>query len=132
MFIDHLNHHYLTTKTKLNNKEVKWIKKLATFNFTIIYCKKAKNLTDNLSRRPDFKNNNELSTTKHQPLSNFLSKFQEHLEGTKNDPTKEQNIDFNKTPLPRNVLNLIEAPQDTNSIRILSIKSESKSDSTEE
>ena len=41
------------------------MKKLTAFNFIIIYRKKAKNPIDGLSRRPDFKDNNELSTTRH-------------------------------------------------------------------
>ncbi len=62
---------------------------MAAFDFTIIYYKKAKNLIDSLSRRSDFKDNNELSTTKCQPFLNFLSKFQKYLENAKNDPAKE-------------------------------------------
>ncbi len=108
MFINHLNHRYLTIKAKLNNKEVKYIEKLTVFNFTIIYCKKAKNLIDSLVQRSNFKDNNKLSTTKYQLFLNFLSKFQEYLKDTKIDPIKKQNIDFNKTLLFKNVLNLIE------------------------
>jgi len=48
MFIDHLNHRYLITKVKLNGKEAKWIEELVAFDFTIIYCKRVKNLVDNL------------------------------------------------------------------------------------
>ena len=81
---------------------------MATFNFTIIYYKKAKNLIDGLSRQSDFKDNNELFITKHQLLLNFLSKFQKHLKNTKNNPIKKQNIDSNKIPLFKNVLNLIK------------------------
>ncbi len=62
---------------------------------------------------------------KYQSLLNFLFKFQKHLKNTKNDPIEEQSIDFGKPFLFRNVLNLIGAPQDTNSIRVLSVKSES-------
>ncbi len=83
---------------------------MTTFDFTIIYYKRVKNPTDGLSRRPDFKDNNELSTTKYQPLPNFLSKFQEHLKDIKNDPIEEQNIDFDETPLFENVLNLTGTP----------------------
>ncbi len=75
----------------------------------IIYRKKTKNLINSLFRQPNFKNNNELSTTKYQLLLNFLSKFQEHLKSTKNDPIEEQSIDFSKTLLFRNVLNLAGA-----------------------
>ena len=99
---------------------------MTVFNFIIIYYKKVKNLIDNLSRRPDFKDDNKLSTTKYQPLLNFLFKFQEYLRDTKNNPIEKQNIDFNKTFLFENVLNLIEVPQDINSIRVLLIKSESQ------
>ena len=84
------------------------MKELTTFDFTIIYYKRVKNLINSLSRRFDFKDNNELSTTRYQPLLNFLSKFQEHLGDIKNDPIEEQNIDSNETPLFGNVLNLIE------------------------
>ncbi len=69
---------------------------------------------------------------KRQPLPNFLFKFQEHLRNTKNDPIEKQNIDSGKTFLFRSVLNLIETPQDTNSIRILSIRNESKNDPVKE
>ncbi len=44
----------------------------------------------------------------------------------KNDPIEKQNINFNKTPLFENVLNLIEVLQDINSIRVLSTKNESR------
>ncbi len=40
------------------------MEKLTAFNFIIIYCKKAKNPVNNLFRRSDFKDNNELFTTK--------------------------------------------------------------------
>jgi len=80
---------------------------LITFDFTIIYCKKAKNLIDNLFRQFDFKDDNKLFTTRYQPLLNFLSKFQEYLGDIKNDPIKEQSIDSNKTLLFENVLNLV-------------------------
>src|SRR6266699_2316114 len=109
------------------------MEKLTIFDFIIIYCKKAKNLVNGISRQPDFKDDNELSITKHQFLPNFLSKFQKHLEDVKNDPIKEQNIDSNETLLPRNVLNLAEAPQGINSIGILPVKSEdTKNDPAEE
>ena len=75
MFINHLNHYYLIIKVKLNDRETRWIEKLIAFDFTIIYYKKAKNLIDNLSQRSNFKDNNELSITRRQPLLNFLSKF---------------------------------------------------------
>ncbi len=65
------------------------MEKLATFDFTIIYCKEAKNPIDGLSRRSNFKDDSELSTTKRQFISNFLSKFQEHLKDIKSDLVKE-------------------------------------------
>ena len=65
------------------------MKELTAFDFTIIYYKRAKNPIDGLSRRSNFKNDNELSITKYQPLSNFLSKFQEYLKDTKNNLVKE-------------------------------------------
>ncbi len=65
------------------------MEKLIAFNFTIIYCKKAKNLVNGLSRRSNFKDNNKLSIMRYQPLLNFLSKFQEYLEGIKNNLIKE-------------------------------------------
>ncbi len=108
MFIDHLNHRYLITKAKLNDKKARWIEELAAFDFTIIYYKEVKNPIDNLFRRLDFKDNNELFITRCQPLLNFLSKFQEYLKDIKSDPIKKQNIDFDKTFLFENVLNLIE------------------------
>ncbi len=108
MFIDHLNHRYLTIKEKLSGRETRWIEELIAFNFIIIYYKKAKNLIDSLSRRSDFKDNNELFTMKRQPLLNFLSKFQKHLEDAKNDPIEEQSIDSNEIPLFENILNLVE------------------------
>ncbi len=86
------------------------MEKLTTFDFIIIYCKKAKNLINGLSQQPNFKDNNELFATKYQPLSNFLSKFQEYLKDTKNNPIKKQSIDSNKTSLFKNVLNLIKIP----------------------
>ena len=82
---------------------------MVAFNFTIIYCEKVKNLINGLSRRSNFKDNNKLFTTKHQPFLNFLFKFQEHLKDTKNDLVEEQNIDFNEISLLRNVLNLVRA-----------------------
>ncbi len=124
MFTDHLNHYYLIIKTKLNGKEARQIEELTAFNFTIIYYKKAKNPINGLSRQSDFKDNNELSTTKHQLLPNFLSKFQKHLKDTKSDPIEEQNIDFDKTLLFENVLNLTGIPQNINSTKMLPIKSE--------
>ncbi len=75
MFINHLNHRYLAIKMKLNNRKTKWIEELITFDFTIIYCKKVKNLIDNLSRRLDFKDNNKLSVIRRQFLLSFLFKF---------------------------------------------------------
>jgi len=86
------------------------MEKLIAFDFTIIYCKGAKNPTNGLSRRSNFKNDNELSTTRCQPFPNFLSKFQEYLKGAKSDLAKEQSIDSNETPLLGSVLNLVEAP----------------------
>jgi len=83
---------------------------LTAFDFTIIYYKKVKNLIDSLFQRLDFKDNNELFTIKRQLLPNFLFKFQEYLKDTKNDLIEEQNIDSNKTPLSRNILNLAGAP----------------------
>ncbi len=53
------------------------------------------------------------------------------MENIKNDPIKKQNIDFNKTPLFKNVLNLIGTLQDTNSIKMLSIKNKSKNNPIE-
>ncbi len=89
MFTDYLNHRYLATKAKLNDREVRWMEKLAAFNFTIIYCEGVKNLIDGLSRRPDFKDDSKLSATRYQLLSNFLSKFQKYLKNVKNDPVEE-------------------------------------------
>ncbi len=83
---------------------------MTAFDFTIIYYKKVKNLIDSLFQRLDFKDNNELFTIKRQLLPNFLFKFQEYLKDTKNDLIEEQNIDSNKTPLSRNILNLAGAP----------------------
>ena len=85
------------------------MKELIAFDFIIIYCKGIKNLIDGLFQRSNFKDDNELFTTKRQPLLNFLSKFQKHLKNIKNNPIKKQNIDFNKTPLSKNILNLIKA-----------------------
>ncbi len=126
MFTNHLNHHYLIIKTKLNNKEVRWIEELIVFDFTIIYCKMVKNLADSLSRRFNFKDNSKLSIMKCQPLLNFLSKFQKHLKNAKNDPIEEQNIDFNETSLLRSVLNLIGVLQDINFTRVLPIRNKSR------
>ncbi len=50
MLTNHLNNCYLATKAKLNDKEARWIEELVAFDFTIIYCKRAKNLIDGLSR----------------------------------------------------------------------------------
>ncbi len=102
------------------------MKELIAFNFIIIYYKKAKNLINNLFQRPNFKDNSKLSITKYQPLSNFLSKFQEHLENAKNDLVKKQSIDFNEILLLENILNLVGAPQGTNSIRVLPTRNESR------
>ncbi len=74
---------------KLNGKEVRWIEELVTFDFTIIYYEGVKNPINNLFRRSDFKDDNELFATKRQPLLNFLSKFQEYLKDTKNNLVKE-------------------------------------------
>jgi len=82
---------------------------LTTFDFTIIYHKREKKLVNGLSQRPDFKDNSELFTTKRQFLLNLLSKFQKYLGNTKNNPVEKQNIDSNKTPLFKNILNLIGA-----------------------
>ncbi len=117
---------------KLNDKEVRWIEELTTFNFIIIYRKKAKNPINDLSQQFNFKDDSELSATKHQPLLNFLSKFQEHLKDTKNDLAKKQSINSNKTPLLKNVLNLIGTLQGTNFVKVLPTKSESKNNPTEE
>ncbi len=119
-------------KTKLNDKETRWIKELITFNFTNIYYKKIKNLINNLFRRSDFKDDNELSTIRRQLLLNFLFKFQKHLKNIKSNLIEEQNIDFNKTSLFKSVLNLVETSQDINSIRILPTKSEFKNNPTKE
>ncbi len=66
------------------------MEELITFDFTIIYYKKVKNPINGLSRRSDFKDNNELSITKYQSFLNFLSKFKEHLEDVKNDLLKNR------------------------------------------
>ncbi len=50
----------------------------------------------------------------------------------KNDLVKEQNIDFDETPLSENILNLVEVLQGINSIRMLLVKSKSKSNLVEE
>ena len=65
------------------------MEKLTAFNFTIIYCKKVKNLINGLFQRSDFKNDSELFITKCQFLLNFLSKFQEYLKDIKNDSIEE-------------------------------------------
>ena len=65
------------------------MEELTTFNFTVIYCKRIKNLINGLFRQPDFKDDNELSITKRQLFPNFLFKFQEHLKNTKNDPVEK-------------------------------------------
>jgi len=44
----------------------------------------------------------------------------------KNDLTKEQSIDSNKTLLFENVLNLVKISQDINSIELLPIKNKSR------
>src|SRR6266699_5647963 len=102
------------------------MKDLITFNLIIIYYKKAKNLINNLFQRPNFKDNSKLSITKYKPLSNFLSKFQEHLENAKNDLVKKQSIDFNEILLLETILNLVGAPQGTNSIRVSPTRNESR------
>jgi hypothetical protein len=76
VFTNHLNHHYFTTKAKLNGHKARWIEELATFDFTIIYYKKSKNPTDTLLQRFDLKDDSELIVKRHQPLPSFLSKFQ--------------------------------------------------------
>ncbi len=81
---------------------------MTTFDFTIIYYKRAKNPINGLFQRFDFKDNSELFTMRRQPFSNFLSKFQEHLKNINNNLIKEQNIDFNKTSLFKNILNLVK------------------------
>ena len=53
-------------------------------------------------------------------------------ENIKNDPTKEQSIDSNETPLFKNVLNLVGTPQSTNSTRMLPARNKGvKNDPTE-
>jgi len=55
------------------------------------------------------------------------------LKDTKNDLIEEQNIDFGKTSLFGNVLNLVETLQNTNSIEMLLARSEdTKNDPVEE
>ncbi len=76
-------------KAKLNGKETRWIKELTAFDFTIIYCKEAKNPIDSLFRRPDFKDDSELSVMRRQPFLNFLFKFQKHLKIAKSDSIEE-------------------------------------------
>ena len=105
---------------------------MIAFDFIIIYRKKTKNLIDGLFRRFDFKDDNELFTTRRQLLSNFLSKFQEYLGNTKNNLIEEQSIDSDETLLFKSVLNLIGISQDINSIGVLSTRNESKSDPTKE
>ena len=108
------------------------MEELIAFDFIIIYYERVKNLIDGLSQQPDFKDDNELFTIKRQSLPNFLSKFQEYLENMKSDLTKEQSIDFNETPLPKNVLNLIKILQGINFIGVLPVRNESKNDPIEE
>ncbi len=48
------------------------------------------------------------------------------MEGIKNDPTEEQNIDSNEIFLFKNVLNLIKTPQNTNFVKMLSIRNKSR------
>jgi len=110
VFTDYLNYRYLIIKAKLNGKEVRWMEELITFDFMIIYCKRVKNLVDGLFRRPDFKDDSELFIIKCQSFSNFLSKFQEYLEGIKSDPVEKQSIDFDETLLFGSVLNLVKIP----------------------
>jgi len=43
-----------------------------------------------------------------QPLLNFLSKFQEHLEDMKNDSVEKQSIDSGKIFLLGSILSLAE------------------------
>ena len=54
------------------------------------------------------------------------------MKDTKNDLIEEQSIDSNKTPLFKNVLNLVGISQDINSIRVLPIKNEFKNDPVKE
>jgi len=59
------------------------------FDFIIIYYEEVKNLINGLSQQSDFKDDNELFAIRYQLFLNFLSKFQEHLENTKNDLIEE-------------------------------------------
>jgi len=61
-----------------------------------------------------------------------LSKFQEYLKNTKNDPIEKQNIDSGKTFLFKNVLNLVRVLQGINFVGVLLAKSKSKSDPAKE
>ena len=51
---DHANLHYFMTTTELNRRQVRWVEKLAAFDFTIQHCLGSKNPADVLSYCPDY------------------------------------------------------------------------------
>lgn len=53
MISDHNNLRYFITTKKLNAKQIRWVEKLAAFNFTTEYRKGKLNPADTPSRRPN-------------------------------------------------------------------------------
>ena len=51
---DHANLRYFMTTTELNRRQVRWVEKLAAFDFTIQHRPGSKNPADAPSRRPDY------------------------------------------------------------------------------
>ena len=52
---DHANLCYFMTTTELNRRQVRWVEKLAAFDFTIQHHLGSKNPADMLSHYPDYK-----------------------------------------------------------------------------
>lgn len=74
--MDHLNHRYLATKTRISGREARWMEELAPFSFIIEYREGKKNLADGLSRRPDHLDRSELALARKCLLETFLGKFE--------------------------------------------------------
>jgi hypothetical protein len=57
----------MTTKT-FNRRQIRWVERLAAFDFDIIYQKEEINPADGPSRKSDYEEKNKFSVQSHQLL----------------------------------------------------------------
>ena len=75
VIFDHVNLRYFMTTKKFNARQVRWIEKLAAFDFNIEYRKEKANLVDASSRRFDIIKSNDIEELNNIFLSTLRNKL---------------------------------------------------------